>query len=178
MNDAELDDIIGNLRSIPGTRGLPGADAIEKLIRERDEARANYQWMVEHAADQKLDGYRELGAKAAKAEEERDEARAWSKKWKERCTEFYQHFRMVQTIKHLLCEIGPTDPRFEKSEEMMNRSKVSDQLKGEIMKAFRVYGGVGMPEEALIRMCAEHAIGLLEFGLEALEATVEKDDAR
>ena len=51
--------------------------------RERDEARANYAFMVERAADQRLDGYRELGAKAAaaeeraeKAERERDEARA------------------------------------------------------------------------------------------------------
>jgi len=51
--------------------------------RERDEARANYAFMVKRAADQKLDGYRELGARAAAAEEradraerERDEARA------------------------------------------------------------------------------------------------------
>ena len=55
----------------------------EKAERERDEARANYAFMVERAADQKLDGYRELGARAAAAEEraeraerERDEARA------------------------------------------------------------------------------------------------------
>lgn len=54
----------------------------EKAERERDEARANYAFMVERAADQKLDGYRELGARAAaaeeraeKAERERDEAR-------------------------------------------------------------------------------------------------------
>ncbi len=37
--------------------------------RERDEARRNYQFMVDRAADQKLDGYRELGARAAAAEE-------------------------------------------------------------------------------------------------------------
>ena len=63
------------------------ADVSRKCIataeRERDEARANYAFMVERAADQKLDGYRELGARAAAAEEraeraerERDEARA------------------------------------------------------------------------------------------------------
>jgi hypothetical protein len=46
------------------------------LTAERDEARANYRFMVERAADQKLDGYRELGARAAAAEQERDEARA------------------------------------------------------------------------------------------------------
>ena len=63
------------------------ADVSRKCIataeRERDEARANYAFMVERAADQKLDGYRELGARAAAAEEraeraerERNEARA------------------------------------------------------------------------------------------------------
>ena len=48
------------------------------LTKERDEARAGLQWMVERAADGdgKLDGYRELGAKAAAAEEQRDLATA------------------------------------------------------------------------------------------------------
>ena len=52
------------------------AAEIARLRRERDEAQANYRWMVEHAADQRLDGYRELGQRAAVAETERDEARA------------------------------------------------------------------------------------------------------
>ena len=47
------------------------AEAVEK---ERDEALANYRFMVERAADQKLDGYRDLGARAAAAENERDAA--------------------------------------------------------------------------------------------------------
>ena len=57
--------------------------ALKTAEQQRDEARANYAFMVERAADQKLDGYRELGARAAAAEEraeraerERDEARA------------------------------------------------------------------------------------------------------
>lgn len=49
--------------------------ACKRLREERDEARGHYRWMVEHAADQKLDGYRELGARAAAAEDERDAAR-------------------------------------------------------------------------------------------------------
>ena len=53
-----------------------GARAACKRLRgERDDARGHYRWMVEHAADQKLDGYRELGARAAAAENERDAAR-------------------------------------------------------------------------------------------------------
>lgn len=43
-----------------------------ELRRERDKALANYQFMVERAAYEKLDGYRELGARAAQAENERD----------------------------------------------------------------------------------------------------------
>lgn len=49
--------------------------ACKRLREERDEARTKYRWMVEHAADQKLDGYRELGARAATAENQRDAAR-------------------------------------------------------------------------------------------------------
>lgn len=41
-------------------------------IARRDEARRNYQFMVDRAADEKLDGYRELGAHAAAAENDRD----------------------------------------------------------------------------------------------------------
>jgi len=48
--------------------------AVARLTQERDEAQRNYQWMVEHSADERLDGYRELGARAAAAEAERDEA--------------------------------------------------------------------------------------------------------
>lgn len=42
---------------------------------ERDEAKANYQFMVNRAADEKLDGYRALGARAAAAENEADRLR-------------------------------------------------------------------------------------------------------
>ncbi len=40
------------------------------------EAQANYRFMVERAADQKLDGYRELGARLAASEERADALRA------------------------------------------------------------------------------------------------------
>lgn len=42
------------------------------VIAERDEALAKYQFMVDRAADEKLDGYRELAARIAAAENERD----------------------------------------------------------------------------------------------------------
>lgn len=49
---------------------------IDELRAERDDYRDKYQWMVNRACDEKLDGYRELGRRAADAESERDELRA------------------------------------------------------------------------------------------------------
>ena len=51
------------------------AAQLDLVTAERDAAQYNYRFMVEHAADEKLDGYRELGARAAAAEQERDIAR-------------------------------------------------------------------------------------------------------
>jgi len=49
---------------------------VARLTDERDKARGNYQWMVERAADERLDGYRELGARAAASENEVDRLKA------------------------------------------------------------------------------------------------------
>lgn len=59
---------------------------VARLTAERDEARTGLQWMVERAADGggKLDGYRELGAKVAAAETERDQARAQRESFREK----------------------------------------------------------------------------------------------
>ncbi len=45
---------------------------LEKTKEERDKAQKNYHWMVENAANNKLDGYRELAEKCAALEIERD----------------------------------------------------------------------------------------------------------
>ena len=50
------------------------AARIKQLEAERNEAQKNYQWMVDNAAKTKLDGYRELGQKAADAENKLDVA--------------------------------------------------------------------------------------------------------
>jgi hypothetical protein len=57
------------------------ADASEMVgLRSRAEkAEANYAFMVERAANQHLDGYRELGARAATAENEADRLRGEAK---------------------------------------------------------------------------------------------------
>lgn len=47
---------------------------VEKTLREKAEA--NYAFVVKKAADKNLDGYRELGARCAQLEAERDEARS------------------------------------------------------------------------------------------------------
>lgn len=55
---------------------LTARDAeIERLTKERNKAQENYQFMVNRAADEKLDGYRGLGARAASAENSADALR-------------------------------------------------------------------------------------------------------
>ena len=49
---------------------------VVRLRARAEKAEANYAFMVERAVNQHLDGYRELGARAAAAENERDELRA------------------------------------------------------------------------------------------------------
>jgi hypothetical protein len=44
-----------------------------KVRKQRDEAQNNYQFMVDRVCDEKLDGYRELGAKIAQVEIEKYE---------------------------------------------------------------------------------------------------------
>lgn len=60
-----IGNVIKNLRADVRT---------ERTLREKAEA--NHAFMVKKAADQSLDGYRELGARCAQLEAERDEARA------------------------------------------------------------------------------------------------------
>ena len=54
---------------------------------ERDGARKNYQFMVNRAMDESLDGYRELGERAANAENEADRLRAQLSASADRCAE-------------------------------------------------------------------------------------------
>jgi hypothetical protein len=65
---AEDDALIAALRNYAPAL----LDAFDTERKARLEAEANYQFMVDRAADEKLDGYRELGARAAAAENERD----------------------------------------------------------------------------------------------------------
>ena len=71
-------------------RGL--RQRIRDLERQLEEAQGNYEFMVRSAADQKLDGYRELGQRAAEQEARaeqaesqlrrmKDEAKAIHKRW-------------------------------------------------------------------------------------------------
>lgn len=65
---------VGHLLTILRGRERPGPWAFDAVLKQRDEARANYQWMVDRAADEHLDGHRELCAKCAQLEQERDHA--------------------------------------------------------------------------------------------------------
>jgi hypothetical protein len=79
----ELDDFVPGWRDEEYELTRLRAE-VETLRAERDAERAraelaeaNYAFMVERAANEKLDGYRELGARAAAAEADRD---AWKAK--------------------------------------------------------------------------------------------------
>jgi hypothetical protein len=88
---ADLDTLVTTLRFAlspkgghDGWRPPRGVDPLVDLaldVREaKEKAESNYAFMVERAANEKLDGYRELGARAAAAENERDELRAENRK--------------------------------------------------------------------------------------------------
>lgn len=82
---------------------------VKRLTAERDAALRNYQWMVERAADERLDGYRDLGAKAAAAEAKRDEARAEVERLtRERDEARAEVFRLRAEVARLRAE-GPQD---------------------------------------------------------------------
>jgi len=74
----EIESVVGIVGAVPMPQTAQAVRDLvsraEKAERERDKARANYAFMVERAADQKLDGYRELGARAAAAEERAEKA--------------------------------------------------------------------------------------------------------
>lgn len=71
-------DIITLLDALDGAehRERLLVERLEREINERAVVETNYRHMVEHAADAKLDGYRELGARAAAAESAHDLTRA------------------------------------------------------------------------------------------------------
>lgn len=82
--DAYYPQLVAGMASVPG--GVPyfaPADAalivaarnqLPALLARVRELEGQVRWFVEHAADQRLDGYRELGARAAAAENARDNA--------------------------------------------------------------------------------------------------------
>lgn len=74
---------------------------IKRLEAERDKARADYQFMVDRACNEKLDGYRELGARAAAAENLAD-TRLWE------ATHLQK--RLATTAQILIDEIGASGP--------------------------------------------------------------------
>jgi hypothetical protein len=74
----------GQLRELLNVYNLGGWTDAERLLKERDAARAELAewakkaeaWVASPEAAQRLEGYRELGARAAAAENERDSLRA------------------------------------------------------------------------------------------------------
>ena len=72
-------------------------EEVERLRKDRDDYKAKYEFMVERAANEKLDGYRELGAKCASLEQERDEARAKVALLRQALKDYYHECRCQRT---------------------------------------------------------------------------------
>ena len=58
---------------------------------------------------------------------------------------------------------------------MKNRT-LKEKHKREIREAFRIYTAQGIPEESLVRLCADHAIGLLQLHSNVTEGWFEDND--
>ena len=69
-------------------------EEVDRLRARAEKAEANYAFMVERAANQRLDGYRELGVRAAAAENEADRLRA----------------QLRETAQVLIAEVGASGP--------------------------------------------------------------------
>lgn len=95
--------------------GRASRDAeVAELRAGLEKAQANYQFMVERACDEKLDGYRELGTRLATSEQARDSLRAQlAEKDAElaRLKAIQPEFdRLRELEKACLLELGTRDP--------------------------------------------------------------------
>jgi hypothetical protein len=159
---AELVDLFGWSDSTPLHAALHVRSAVlnmrAELAAERaraEKAEANYAFMVERAADQHLGGYRELGARAASAENEADRLRN----------------RLRETAQILVAELGASGPMDaedaarEAVERMIKLRAVADETAAEAeLHARRL-------EQALVRSRAELAAverALRSIGLGAM----------
>ena len=126
---------------------------------ERDKARSDYQWMVSHQADQRLDGYRELGRRAAEAEERYDAER--------RRAEVTQHER-----DEYYAELDDVRAELHEAESRLCTAKAIrleyERLNDEKLKAL---------EASRAETAAAHKARLIEERLK-FEALAELDDVR
>ncbi len=88
--------------------------ALAPCLLRAETAEKNYNWMVEHAADEKLDGYRELGQRAADAEERAEKAEG----------EVISLKSAVQTLLSTLRVLGHNVTLNDSVIEMLDREKV------------------------------------------------------
>lgn len=93
----------------------------------RDEALSKVRWFVEHAADEKLDGYREPGARAAAAENERDQLRR-------ELTTMAEHLRVERTSNNESIA-QEFDKRRAAENALADETKRVEMLEQEIYKA-------------------------------------------
>ncbi len=119
------------------------ADTICELTARAEKAEADYQFMVDRAADEHLDGYRELGAKCAALEERAEKAEARvkelegelerRKKYLDNCERNYkdlEHDMALHgdTIYELLTERDTIQSKVAELEDALQQSERSTKL--------------------------------------------------
>lgn len=141
-------------------------DEVRALRERAEKAEANYAFMVERAANQHLDGYRELGARAAAAENEADRLRA----------------RLREVAQVLIAEVGADGPMDAEDaarkavERMVNLRALADEKAaeaglyarrmGQAQKALREKPSPLVEELALLRGEHQEQARLLGMGSE------------
>ena len=139
-----IGNVIKNLRADVRT---------ERMLREKAEA--NYAFMVKKAADQSLDGYRELGARAAAAENEADRLRA----------------RLRETAQILIEAVGADGPR--DAEDAARKAAEVIEHHRECMRqaGLQAFMRGRSPEEV-----GDHLRGVLQSYTDKIEELEKQDD--
>jgi hypothetical protein len=84
--DANLGrELVAVLIEVAGDGGVDegAVECCKRIIQERNKARADYQFMVDRVADQRLDGYRELGTQIANLANQLEEANGGLRVWRD-----------------------------------------------------------------------------------------------
>jgi len=164
--DTEVDEAAEDIRQL--------GDECDAAIKAKDEAEENYQYMVDHAADNKLNGYRELGARAATAENECDSLRDRVRELEGENTDLRARY-LAACKRHNAARYGWSDSPMDAEVRAMAARLDSPEMpecKPPLERA-----RLEPAQHVRVSILLDY-VGVLEKRLSALEATAAEDRAR